>query len=217
MANTNQAVAPAQSAVGSAVAELFNSVEVETIEQLGRDYWVAEDAKANAERSLGKCDVALFDTVKGLDYAGFMQVRGFFVTGCRDKGAPSDEAAAKVWERAINRIKSSCSFERPKAESKDAKRMSEKAAKQAAELAAKSDAELESKQAALIESGDTKSLREALAIGKELERRAQPEIDKAKAEAKQYADVLTARVKELAKAATPDALEILIRMIQASK
>ena len=131
MANANQAVAPAQSAVASATAELFGSAEIETIEQLGRDYWVAEDAKAKAERSLGKCDVALFDLVRGMDYVHFMQVRGLFVTGCRDKGAPSDDAASKVWERAINRIKTSCSFERPKAESKDAKRMSDKAAKQA--------------------------------------------------------------------------------------
>ena len=37
MANANQAVAPAQSAVGSAVVELFGSAEIETIEQLGRE------------------------------------------------------------------------------------------------------------------------------------------------------------------------------------
>ena len=85
MANANQAVAPAQSAVGSAVAELFVSSEIETIEQLGRDYWVAEDAKAKAERSLGKCDVALFDIVKGMNYVQFIKVREHFVTGCRDK------------------------------------------------------------------------------------------------------------------------------------
>ena len=99
MANANQAVAPAQSAVASATAELFGSAEIETIEQLGRDYWVAEDAKAKAERKIGSCDVALFDIVKGMNYPAFMQVRVHFVTGCRDKGAPTDEAASKTWER----------------------------------------------------------------------------------------------------------------------
>ena len=216
MAKANQAVAPAQSAIGS-VVEMFASPEIETIEQLGRDYWVAEDAKAKAERSLGKCDVALFDTVRGMDYVHFMKVREYFVTGCRDKGAPSDDAAAKVWERAINRIKTSCSFERPKAESKDAKRMSEKAAKQAEAMAAMTDLQLEAKRTELIEKGTTSALREAATISKEMDKRIKPEIDAAKAEAKQLADAIRARVSELAKAATPDAIEILIRMVQASK
>ena len=42
-------------------------------------------------------------------------------------------------------------------------------------------------------------------------------IDKAKATAKQLADALKTRISELAKSATPDAIEILIRMVQASK
>jgi hypothetical protein len=213
MANQN-AVAPAQSAVASATAELFNSAEVETIEQLGRDYWVAEDAKAKAERKIGSCDVALFDIVKGLDYVQFIQVRGHFVTGCRDKGAPSDEAASKTWERAINRIITSCNFERPRSADKDAKRMSEKAEKIKAELASKSDAVLEAEKTALLEKGDTKSLREAGILSKELDRRAQPEIDKAKAEASALAEKITKRVKELRSAATPDAIETLIKMAQ---
>jgi hypothetical protein len=213
MANQN-AVAPAQSAVASASAELFGSAEIETIEQLGRDYWVAEDAKAKAERKIGSCDVALFDLVKGLDYVQFIQVRGHFVTGCRDKGAPSDEAASKTWERAINRIITSCNFERPKAESKDAKRMSEKAEKIKAELASKSDAVLEAEKAELIEKGDTKSLREAGILSKELDARKKPEVDKAKAEASALAEKITKRVKELKASATPDAIETLIKLAQ---
>ena len=136
MAQVVQAVAPAISAVAEAVA-LLSPSELETIEQLGRDYWVAEDAMARAERSLGSCDVALFDLVKGRDYVTFVAIRGAYVTGCRDKGAPSDEAAAKTWERAINRIVKTCGFTRPKAESKAAKAMSEKRAKLQAELDAK--------------------------------------------------------------------------------
>lgn len=213
----NQANLPAVSAVASAVAEFFNPSEVETIEQLGRDYWVAEDAKAKAEKSLASCDVALFDLVKGLEYAPFMKVREYFVTGCRDKGSPSDEAASKVWERAINRIKTSCDFERPKAESKDAKRMSEKAEKRKAELAAMTELELEAQRTELIEKGDSKSLRVAGELAKEIEARAKPEIDKLKAEAKLLADALRKRIGELAKAGTADSVDILTRMIQASK
>ena len=209
MAKTNQAVAPAQSAVVATV-EMFASAEIETIEQLGRDYWVAEDAKAKAERSLGKCDVALFDLVRGMDYVHFMQVRTLFVTGCRDKGAPSDDAASKVWERAINRIKTSCSFERPKAESKDAKRMSDKAAKQAEAMAALTDSQIEAKRAELIDKGDTKSMREALALSKELDKRAKPEIDARQAGLKALRDKVIERAKDLAKAGTQDAEDKLV-------
>ena len=213
MANQN-AVAPAQSAVASATAELFNSAEVETIEQLGRDYWVAEDAKAKAERKIGSCDVALFDIVKGMNYPAFIQVRAHFVTGCRDKGAPTDEAASKTWERAINRIITSCNFERPRSGDKDAVRMSEKAEKIKAELASKSDAVLEAEKTALLEKGDTKSLREAQALSKELDARKKPELDKAKAEAAALADKINKRVKELKASATPDAIELLIKLAQ---
>ena len=209
MAKANQAVAPAQSAVVATV-EMFASAEIETIEQLGRDYWVAEDAKAKAERSLGKCDVALFDLVRGMDYVHFMQVRTLFVTGCRDKGAPSDDAASKVWERAINRIKTSCSFERPKAESKDAKRMSDKAAKQAEAMAALTDSQIEAKRAELIDKGDTKSMREALALSKELDKRAKPEIDARQAGLKALRDKVIERAKDLAKAGTQDAEDKLV-------
>jgi len=214
MANANQAVAPAQSAVASATAELFGSAEIETIEQLGRDYWVAEDAKAKAERKIGSCDVALFDIVKGMNYPAFVQVRDHFVTGCRDKGAPSDDAASKTWERAINRIITSCGFQRPRSADKDAVRMSEKAEKLKAELAAKSDAVLEAEKTALLEKGDTKSLREAQALSKELDARKKPELDKAKAEAAALADKINKRVKELKASATPDAIELLIKLAQ---
>ena len=67
MANTKQAVAAAVSAV-AVEAVMFSESEVETIEQLGREYQMHEDALAKANRSLGQCDVALFDIVKGLNY-----------------------------------------------------------------------------------------------------------------------------------------------------
>lgn len=201
-------------------AELFNGAPieaafVETLEQLGRDYQVAEDAKAKAERSLSKCDVALFDIVKGLAYAEFKIVRAHFVNGCRDKGSPSDEAAGKTWERAINRIGSSCGFERPKATSEAAERMAKKRAEQAAKFEAQSDGELLEKRAELAAKGDTKSLAEARIIAKELERREKPAIDAAQSARVAVRDKLIARAKELCKAGTADADEKLIAALQA--
>lgn len=204
MAQTSQAVAPAQSAIAVAVA-LLNPTEVETVEQLGRDYWVAEDAMARAERSLGSCDVALFDLVKGRDYATFVAIRGAYVTGCRDKGAPSDEAAAKVWERAVNRIIRTCNFERPKAESKAAKAMSEKRAKLQAELDAKAPLELELELTAALEDGSAAALKRATVLRSELDKRNKPVLEAEDVARKAVLDKLVTRAKELAKAKTADA------------
>ena len=214
MAQTKNAVAAAVSAV-AVEAVMFNESEIETIEQLGRDYQVAEDAKAKAERTLGSCDVALFDIVKGLNYVQFMKVREYFVTGCRDKGCPTDDAAGQVWVRAINRIRTSCNFERPKAESKDAKRMSDKAAKQAEAMAALSDAQIEAKRDELIGKGDTSSMREALALSKELDKRAKPELDARAAGLKALRDKVIERAKDLCKAGTADAEDKLIAALNA--
>lgn len=207
-------------AVSTTDVELFNgapieSAFVETLEQLGRDYQMAEDAKAKAERSLSKCDVALFDIVKGLAYAEFKIVRAHFVNGCRDKGSPSDEAASKTWERAINRIGSSCGFERPKATSEAAERMAKKRAEQAKKFEALSDGELIEKRAELAAKGDTKSLAEARVIAKELETREKPAIDAAQSARVAVRDKLITRAKELCKAGTADADEKLIAALQA--
>lgn len=220
MSKQNQAVAPASSAIPATTeVALFNGSPiapefVETLEQLGRDYQVAEDAKAVAERSLSKCDVALFDIVKGLAYAEFKIVRAHFVNGCRDKGSPSDEAAGKTWERAINRIGSSCGFERPKATSEAAERMAKKRAEQAAKFEAKSDGELIEAKADLLAKGDTKSIAQAQTIAKELERREKPSIDAAQSARVAVRDKLIARAKDLCKAGTADADEKLIAALQ---
>lgn len=214
------------SAVNSAVAvatidvPLFNGAPIEasmieTLEQLGRDYFMAEDAITAATRSLGKCDVALFDMVKGLPYAEFKTVRGFVVNGLRDKGSPSDEAAGKSWERAINRIVSSCGFERPKATSEAAERMAKKRAEQAAKFADKSDGELIEARAELAAKGDTKSLAQAKLIAKELETREKPVLDAAQALRVELRDKLITRAKELCKAGTTDADNMLIAALQA--
>ena len=204
MAQIVQAVAPAVSAVAEAIA-LLSSSELETIEQLGRDYWVAEDAMARAERSLGSCDVALFDLVKGRNYATFVAIRGAYLTGCRDKGAPSDDAAEKTWERAINRIIKTCGFERPKAETKAAKAMSEKRAKLQAELDAKAPVELELELTAALDDGSASALKRAALLRSEIDKRNKPALDAAEVARKAVLDKLVSRARELAKAKTADA------------
>ena len=215
-----------QNTINSAVAvvadnvQLFNgspidAVFVETIEQLGRDYWSAEDAKIRAEKSLASCDVSLFDLVKGLAYAEFKTVRGLFVNGCRDKGAPTDDAAGKSWERAINRIGTSCGFERPKATSESAERMAKKRAEQAKVFEAKSDGELLEDKQALLAKGDTKSIAQAQAIAKEIERREKPLLDAEDTARKSVRDKIIARAKELAKAGTADADDRMTRALLA--
>ena len=215
-----------QNTINSAVAvvadnvQLFNgspidAVFVETIEQLGRDYWSAEDAKIRAEKSLASCDVSLFDLVKGLAYAEFKTVRGLFVNGCRDKGAPTDDAAGKSWERAINRIGTSCGFERPKATSESAERMAKKRAEQAKVFEAKSDGELLEDKQALLAKGDTKSIAQAQAVAKEIERREKSLLDAEEVGRKSVRDKIIARAKELAKAGTADADDRLTRALLA--
>lgn len=206
MAKATVSVSPAVSAVGADnQSVLLSPAELETIEQLGRDYWVAEDAMARAERSLGTCDVALFDLVKGRDYVTFMAIRTAYVTGCRDKGAPTDEAAGKTWERAVNRIIKTCGFERPKAETKAAKAMSEKRAKLQAELDAKAPVELELELTAALEDGSASALKRAALLRSEIDKRNKPALDAAEVARKAVLDKLVSRARELAKAKTDDA------------
>lgn len=222
MAKATQAdVAPAQSAIPGvnavAVPEpvVLTASELETIEQLGRDYWMAEDAKTTAERKLSQCDTALFDILKGVDYRRFMAIRAAYITGCRDKGAPSDEAAERTFQRAVNRLGNSFGYEKPKAESEAAKRMAEKRAELAATYASKTDGELIEQKKELTDKGDTKSMRKAIEIQKELERREKPVLDAAQAARKAVLDKLITRAKDLAKAGTADADEKLTRALLA--
>jgi hypothetical protein len=188
---------------------------VETLEQLGREYWSATDAQLAAERSLGQCDVALFDHVKGLKYPDFMFVRKLFVTGCRDMGAETDDAAGKVWERAIGRIITSCGFVRPKSESKDAERIAAKRAEEAKKYEAKSDGMLLEEKQALLAKGDVKSLKAAQAVAKELERREKPALEAVVKDCAALRDKLVARAKEVAKLGTSDSVELLTAALNA--
>ena len=211
---SSKVVAAVAAVVSAESTDLFqgqpvNPSLVETLEQLGREYWAAEDARSVAEKSLAKCDVSLFDHVKGLKYPDFMFVRKLFVTGCRDKGAETDDAASKVWERAIGRITNSCGFIRPKSESKDAERIAAKRAEEIAKFEKKSDGVLLEEKAALLAKGDVKSLKAAQAVAKEIERREKPATEAVVKDCAVLMDKLIARAKEVAKLGTEDSVKLL--------
>jgi len=143
-----------------------------------------------------------------IPYPEFMKVREFYVQAAFDAGSESYEGAEKVWERAIQRLVK-LDFVRPKSQGKDAERMAKKRAEEIEKHADKSDGELLELKAELVAKGDTKSMKEATALQKEIERREKPEIDKVVAECKALNETLRKRAGEWAKAGSIDAVERL--------
>jgi len=185
----------------------------QTIFAIGEETLEAETLRARGESLLAVLDQNLHDIIKGLPYVEFMLVRDFHKAGAIDKGK-SDDAAQKIWERQIDRIKREFDFVKPKSESKDAERKAAAKAKEIAKLAEFSDDDLESHKAELLTKGDDKSVNMVKKINAELTRRNAADIDKAKAERKAISDKLIARVKELTKAGTDDADSLLISALQ---
>ena len=185
----------------------------QTIFTIGEETLAAEILMAKGEDDRARLDQNLHDIVKGLPYVEFMLVRDFHKAGAIDKGK-SDDAAQKIWERQIKRLGTTFEFVAPKSESKDAVRKAEAKAKEVAKLAEFGDGELDDLKAGLLAKGDAKSLREALKLNKEIERRNATELEAAKAQRKAISDKLIARVKELTKAGTDDADALLISALQ---
>jgi hypothetical protein len=185
----------------------------QTIFAIGEETLAAETAMARGKEALDVLDANLHDIVKGLPYTEFMLVRDFHKAGAIDKGR-TDDAAQKIWERQINRLGNTFDFVKPKSESKDAVRKAEAKEKEIAKLAEFGDGELTDLKADLLAKGDAKSLREALKLNKEIERRNATDLEAAKAQRKALADKLIARVKELSKAGTDDADSLLISALQ---
>ena len=185
----------------------------QTIFAIGEETLAAETAMARGKEALDVLDANLHDIVKGLPYTEFMLVRDFHKAGAIDKGK-SDDAAQKIWERQVNRMGSAFDFVKPKSESKDAERKAAAKAAEIAKLAEFGDGELTDLKSDLLTKGDAKSLREALKLNKEIERRNATELEAAKAQRKAIADKLIARVKELTKAGTDDADALLISALQ---
>jgi hypothetical protein len=185
----------------------------QTIFAIGEETLAAETAMARGKEALDVLDSNLHDIVKGLPYVEFMLVRDFHKAGAIDKGR-TDDAAQKIWERQVNRMISAFDFVKPKSESKDAVRKAEAKAAEIAKLAEFGDGELDDLKSGLLAKGDAKSLREALKLNKEIERRNATELDAAKAQRKAISEKLIARVKELTKAGTDDADALLISALQ---
>jgi hypothetical protein len=217
---SSKVVAAVAAVVAAESADMFQGKPaagsfVETVEQLGREYYMGVATVQTAERGLATCEANMFDIVKGLKYPDFMFVRGKFVNGCRDKGAETDDAASKIWERIINRVIAQFEFVRPKSESKDAERIAAKRAEEIAKFEKKSDGVLLEEKAALVAKGDSKSYKAAMAIAKELERREKPVTEAIVKDCAALRDKLVARAKEVAKLGTSDSVELLTAALNA--
>ena len=219
MTKSSQAVATAvNSVVASASAESVLMLHGKpasdwdsTIFQLGFDSCKAVTATEIAERTLAQCQTALFDLVKGLNYVEFQYIRNQFIAGGVDSGKTAG-ASEQVWDKQINAIVKSFGFVRPKSDEKDAKRKAEAEAKRRAEFEKMSDAELQAKVDALTAEGTTKSRKEAVKISAELDKRNKPILDAEQVARQATVDQIIKRVKELAKAKTPDADDTLTQV-----
>lgn len=140
-----------------------------------------------------------------VSYPEYLQVRTWGVAKYFDCGAASTDAADKQFERQVNRLVG-LGFERPRSKSVDAERMAAKRAADAAKFADKGDGELADLKAELVAKGDVKSMREATAIAKEIERREKPELDQLQADIKVIHEALRKRAAEWAKAGSVEGL-----------
>ena len=213
-------VSPVQSVILSPVELLIHGKPAsefnETLFQLGFDSCKAYDAEERAQRTIAQCQTALFDFVKGLNYVQFQHVREQFIAGGVDSGKTTG-AAEQIWDKQVNQVCKAFGFTRPKSEAKDAVRKAEQKAKREAEMAKFSDENLEARIVALIAEGKPASLKEAGVLKAEVERRNKPELDKVDAIRKDTGDKIIARVRELVKAKTSDADDILFSMLSVSQ
>jgi hypothetical protein len=147
-------------------------------------------------------------------YPEYLQVRTWGVAKYFDSGAASTDAADKQFERQVNRLVA-LGWERPRSKSVDAERMAKKRAEEAAKFADKSDGALLELKADLVAKGDTKSMREATAIAKEIERREKPELDKLQADIKVLHETLRKRAAEWAKAGSAESVDRLSAALMA--
>jgi hypothetical protein len=210
--STNNA---AQSAVAVAVTMIGDRPAVElqeTIFCIGEETLAAESLMAQGKQALDVLDANLHDIIKGLPYDQFMLVRDFHKAGSIDKGK-SDDSAQKIWERQINRCKSTFEFITPKSQNKDAERKAAKRAEEIQKMAAVSDGELIELRGALLDKADSKSIAQAQKLAKELERRNADSLEAEKAQRKMMVDKIIARVKDLGKAGTEDADTLLLNTL----
>lgn len=215
----------------SSLEEIFgNAADAEKLMSRGQDardaadallldwlcQWETVDGKSVKMRR-AKCDIKGEPVLKDgkpimafvpIAYPEFLQVRSWGVAKYFDCGAASTDAAEKQFERQVNRLVA-LGWERPRSKSVDAERMAKKRAEEAAKFADKSDGALLELKADLVAKGDTKSMREATAIAKEIERREKPELDKLQADIKVLHETLRKRAAEWAKAGSAESVDRL--------
>jgi hypothetical protein len=149
-----------------------------------------------------------------ISYPEYKQVLAWGVAKYYDAGAPTVDAAERQVQSQFQRLLT-LDWVRPTAKNADAERVAKRRAAEAAKFAEKSDGELAEQKAELLAKGDTKSIAQAQAVAKEIERREKPQIDAAQSARVAVRDKLIARAKDLCKAATSDADEKLIAALQA--
>jgi hypothetical protein len=152
-----------------------------------------------------------------IKYDDFKIIRGFYVGAAYDAGAVSIPAAEKVWEDAIKELATEAGYTRPKADNKDAVRMAEQRAKLVEKYAPESTGALIEKKAELLAKPDlgNKELSIVKEINDEVARREKPAEDKAQKARAVTRDAIIARARELCKAGTADADELLIAALLA--
>jgi hypothetical protein len=143
-------------------------------------------------------------------YDEFKAIRGFYVGAAYDAGAVSIEAAEKVWEEAIKELAREAGFTRPKAENVDAVRMAKKREELVAKYAEDSADDLSAKKKEYLAKGDNKSVALVKEINDEIKRRDKPVLEEEQKARAITRDKIIARARELCKAGTADADELLI-------
>ena len=206
---------PVASVTAVAVQTIAGKPAVElqdTIFTIGEESLIAEKKMSEGKQALDVLDANLHDIIKGLPYNEFMLVRDFYKAGVIDKGV-SDDGAQKQWERAVNRCVATFSdFIKPKSQSADALRKAEAKQKKIDELAKFDDAKIEEKKAELLAQGTVQALKQAQVIAQEIERRNSDVLEAEKAQRKEQGELIIKRVRELVKAGTPDADDILFQL-----
>jgi hypothetical protein len=205
---------PVASASAVAVQTIAGRPAIElqdTIFSIGEETLKAERDMSRGEQARNVCDANLHDIIKGLPYNEFMLVRDFYKAGVIDKGV-SDDGAQKQWERSVNRCVTNLNFVKPKSQTPDALRKAEAKAKKIAKLAEYDDVKIEEKKAELLAQGTVQALKQAQAIAEEIERRNADVIGAEKARRKEQGELIIKRVRELVKAGTPDADDILFQL-----
>jgi len=201
-----------------AVPVVISDADTTTLFDIGFQSTKAEQAMEQGKARLDTLDANLFDFIKGVSYVVFMKMREVIITGAVDAGRTAD-AAQKQFERQITRIGNNftvedadgvkVAYKKPAAESKDAVRKADARKAEIARLEEFEDGDLLDVKSNLLCKGDNKSLNEVKKINAEITRRNADVVDAQKAEIKALTDKINARVKELAKSGTPDAVELL--------